>query len=160
MGEWPILKEIGFIVVQDQKTAGTAAGAATSGSWQTRVLNTEVVDTNNDCSLASNQLTLSAGTYRVVASAPAYRVGDHQARLRNVTDSVTLVVGTSEYAAPTGSDSPQTRSMIDGQFTIVSSKAIELQHQFGTTSATRGLGVEANFGEVEVYATITLRRVA
>ncbi len=149
---------IGYVKVQDQKTAGTASGTFTSGSWQTRVLNTEVTDTNSDCTLASNQMTLSAGVYDCLAMAPANTVDRHQARLRNVTDSTTLIVGMSMFQ--NSGTAVENIASVMGRFTIGASKAIEFQHRCQTTKSTNGFGLEANFDEVEVYATVLLWRVS
>lgn len=152
---------IGYIHLQDQKSSGTASGGFTSGAWRTRTLNTEVADTNNDCSLASNQFTLSAGTYEIEARAGAVFVSGHQIRLRNTTDNTTVLVGSSAYAAlVSASDGSQTDSVIQDRFTIGASKALEIQHQCAVTRATNGFGVQAGFGEIEVYCDVVLRRVS
>lgn len=150
---------LGYISVQDQKTANTAGGTFTSGSYVTRTLNTEVTDTNNDCSLAANQITLAAGTYECLIHAPGRAVNRHKARLRNVTDGTTVLVGSSAYCdAASGASS--TDSVIVGRFTIAASKALEVQHQAQTTCPTNGLGVESNMSEIEVYTIVELRRVS
>lgn len=153
-----------YIQLQDRKTQNTAGGTFTSGAWRTRTLTTECTDTNNDCSLSSNQFTLTAGTYEIEAYAPAGAVNNHQTRLWNATDNAAVtdiggnaIIGSSEFtgtAASTG-----TSSRITGRFTIAASKALEIQHQCNTTAATLGFGVAANFG-VEIYCTVVLRRVA
>lgn len=149
---------IGYIRVEDQKTVNTAGGGFTSGSYQTRTLNTEVTDTNDDCSLSSNQITLQAGTYDCFITCPAVFVDSHKARLRNVTDSSTVLVGTSEYCDHT-SGVAQTNSIIRGRFTISGSKALEVQHQAQTTRNTNGFGVAANLTEIEVYTVAEFWRV-
>lgn len=151
---------LGYIRVEDQKTANTAGGGFTSGSYQTRTLNTEVTDSNNDCTLASNQITLAAGTYEAFITAPAYYVGQHKARLRNTTDSSTVLVGTSEYATNSTSDIAQTQSTMRGRFTIAGSKALEVQHQCAATKTTNGFGVAANMTEVEIYTVAEFWRVS
>lgn len=152
---------IGYVLLKDIQTANTQGGGFTSGAWRTRVLNTESVDTGNDCSLASNQFTLTAGTYDIEASAPGVFVSDHQTRLYNTTDSATILAGTSEYAPiVSSSDGSQTRSYVIGRFTIAASKALELQHRCSVTRNSNGFGVAANFGENEVYAVVRLWRVS
>ena len=64
----------GYILIRDEKASGTTGGTFTSGAWQTRDLNTEVVDTGNHASVATNQITLAAGTYRFRIVAPAHLV--------------------------------------------------------------------------------------
>jgi len=146
------------ISLRDEETSGTDGGTATSGAWRTRTLNTKVGDANSNCTLASNQFTLTAGTYVIWASAPAFNVNRHQIRLRNTTDSTTICSGSSEY-----NSSNQTRSIIDGYvFTIAASKALEIQHQVAVTSNTNGFGVASGgFFTVanEVYTQVTLIRI-
>lgn len=149
-----------YVNLQDQKAQNTQGGSFTSGAWRTRDLNTEVSDVGGLCSLASNQFTLSAGTYWIMASAPAYFVNNHKTRLFNVTDNVVVLPGTSEYAStlsPVG-DGPQSRSLIEGLFTIGASKALEIQHQCTTTCNTNGFGNKTNFA-TEVYTTVSLLKI-
>lgn len=149
----------GYIVLQDQKSSASAGGTFTSGAWQTRTLNTEVIDTGNNCSLSSNQFTLDAGTYEITASAPGYFCSDHQIRLQNITDSTTTSTGTSEYSTNGVADTSQTRSFLVDRFTITAAKAFEIQHRCAVTRATNGFGVA--FGvTTEVYTLVLLRKVA
>ena len=113
-------------------------------------MNTEVADTGNNGSVASNKITLAAGTYRFHISAPALYVNVHQARLQNVTDGTTVKVGSSEYSIQSGFSIIASRSIIVGRFTIAGTKDFEIQHQCQTTQATNGYGNAANF-TTEVY---------
>ncbi|MBK9322713.1 MAG: hypothetical protein IPM97_07165 [Bdellovibrionaceae bacterium] len=83
------LKSTGELLIVDEKPANTAGGTFTSGSWQTRTLNTTRFNTIPGASLASNQITLPAGTYYVRAVAPTGEpsVWEHKAILYNVTGS-------------------------------------------------------------------------
>jgi len=143
-----------YVLLQDQKSAGTAGGTFTSGAWRTRDLNTEVADTGGHCSLSSNQFTLAAGTYRIKAHAPAYACSLNQLKLRNTSDGTDTVIGGGEYAEPTYFN--QAQAMLEGRFTIASSKTFELQHRCLTTRATDGFGNAGNFGVTEVYAVVEL----
>lgn len=147
-----------YILIVDEKAAGTDGGTATSGSWTTRTVNTEKADTSNHASISSNQITLAAGTYRCEITCPAVGVDQHKARLRNITDGSTTLVGTSEYSNSTAGT--QSNSQIVGRFTISSTKVFEIQHRFATTLANNGLGVNSNFGEVEVYTIAKFWREA
>lgn len=147
-----------FIILEDQKSSGTNGGTSTLGSFQTRTLNTEVVDTGSNCSLASNQFTLTAGTYRIRAWAPGCQVGRHQIRLRNITDSTTTVTGKSSFTAATGNND-QSDAYLCGRFTISSSKTFEIQHQSELTAASVGFGV-ANSFTTEVYTHVEIEKEA
>lgn len=142
-----------YILIQDQKAQNSQGGTATSGSWQKRDLNTEVVDTGGLASLASSVITLQPGTYQCRWSAPAHNgVVNHQTRLRNTSDTIDYI-GTSERA----NTAIQTRSMGSARFTITSAKNFELQHQVNTTVATNGFGLASNF-TTEVYSMIEFWR--
>lgn len=146
-----------FIILRDEKAQNTAGGTFTSGAWQTRTLNTESTDTGGNCSLASNQFTLDAGTYVIDAQAPASEVGPHQTRLQNITDGTTTITGTTALANSAASYS-HAPSTLQGVFTIASSKAFELQHRCTSTKATSGFGLAANL-TTEVYATVKLMKI-
>lgn len=151
------LTGIGCVVLQDQKAQNTEGGTFTSGSWQTRTLNTEVIDSHGICSLSSNQFTLTAGTYDILAIAPAALVNRHQIRLYNATDASVVLTGKPSISG--ASDNTQTDSILVGRFTIGSSKALEIQHQCQTTYGISGFGLASNF-TTEVYTVVVLQRVA
>jgi hypothetical protein len=139
-----------YVYIREQQASGVSGG--TSGSTrQVRTLNTEVSDAAGVATLASNQITLTAGTYRFQARAPAYRPGRHQLRLRNVTAGATLSVGSTAYSDTTAVS--QSDSFVRGRFTVAASQALELQHYIQSGGAD-GLGVASSSGDVEVYTEI------
>lgn len=148
-----------YVCIQDRKSQNTAGGTFTAGDWRTRTLNTEAADTGNHASVASNQISLAAGTYRVRASAPALAVLQNQARIYNITDSAVLqdtsgndLVGSTQYAG-VNTYITQTESIIVGRFTIAGTKTLELQHKSAATKADNGFGVAANLA-TEIYAVV------
>lgn len=143
----------------DQKADTTPGGTFTSGAWQIRDLNTTRVNNISGVSLAANQITLPAGTYEIEASAPARQVDLHKARLFNVTDAVTAIVGTSEVSEATGTIATP-RSFILGEVTIASAKSFRLEHRCSTTRGTDGFGSASSFGEAEVYSIIKIRKLS
>lgn len=146
-----------IVLLQDQKASGTDGGTFTAGAWQTRDLNTEVVDVNGVCTLSSNQFTLAVGTYEIIAMAPGHNAGDHQARLQNTTAATTILLGQLSGGATGGNTT--TISMVTGRFTVAASQALELQHRCTNTAATLGFGAAGSFG-TEVYSQVFLRRVS
>jgi len=140
---------------RDEKAAGTDGGTFTSGAWRTRTINTEVTNTISGASLAANQLTLPAGKYYIMASAPARTVQEHKAKLYNITDAADTIIGTE---AASNTDTMQ-RSFVHGQFTIASQKTFELQHRCQLTDATVGFGIAKNFGVVEVYTEVEIWQI-
>jgi hypothetical protein len=154
-----IVLSSGYLQYRDEKAQNTTGGTFTSGAWRTRTLNTEVTDVGGYGSLSSNQITLSSGTYKIYAIAPAYAVDRHQIRLQNVTDATTILVGTSCFSYHnSGSGFDSNLSVIQGVFTIGASKALEIQHQCQTTQSGDGLGVAANF-TTEVYTVVELWKI-
>lgn len=144
-----VVVAVPYVNIQDQKAQNTAGGNFTSGSFQTRTLNTTQSDSAGLVTLASNQITLPPGTYRVAIRCPAVSVNWHQARLQNMTDSTTTLTGSVSYAN-SGATYACTDSWISGRFTITGAKVFEVQHRANTTRNVDGFGIQANFG-TEVY---------
>jgi hypothetical protein len=145
--------------VRDEKSSGTAGGTFTSGSFQTRVLNTVKTNEITGASLSSNQITLPAGTYDCEASAPAIRVDQHKAILYDVTNSADVLIGTSEYSANAATYASN-RSFVIGRFTLTAETVLELRHRCTTTNASFGLGPGSTYAVVEVYSEVRIWRVA
>lgn len=143
---------------RDEKSTGTEGGTFTSGAFQTRTLNTVETNEITGASLVSNQITLPAGTYYAVASAPGHVIDAHQTLWYNATDAGTVIVGTSEKG--NAANVMTTRSHLAGRFTIAAQKTFELRHRTGITRATDGLGRACNFGASEVYAEVSIWKVA
>ena len=143
-----------LIILKDVKAATTEGGSNTGGSYQTRTLNTESVDTGSHCTLASNQFTLTAGTYRIFARAPAYRVGRHQIKLRNATDSTDVCIGTPAYSE--NANNVQGWAWIEDRFTIGASKALEIQHYTTTSVTTQGFGLYGDGTNSTTYTVVVL----
>lgn len=141
-----------YAKIVDQKAEGVNGGTFTSGAWRTRDLNTIQWDADSLVTVAANQITLDAGTYECRIHAPSYAVSRNRIRLRNVTDSTTVLTSASgqHCGSPASSD-----VWIFNRFTIAASKALEVQHICQNTSTTFGFGVSlgdtvAGAG-VEVY---------
>jgi hypothetical protein len=140
----------------DTKSSSTNGGTFTSGAWRTRDLNTSQFNNITSASLASNQISLPAGTYYVSAGAPAFYVNEHQARFQNITDGTTAILGSNA-----GSGQAlilQTQATLSGTFTIAGTKVFELQHRANTTKADNGFGVALSWGS-EVYGTVSITKV-
>src|SRR6185437_9557696 len=119
-----------------------------SGVWVTRSLNTLVRNAGSIASLASNQITLPAGTYYLKWTAIAYTVNHHKTKVVNVTDGTDVAFGTSAYAnASTNVSNNSEGSCV---VTITASKAFSIQHRCDSGQPTNGLGVSNGLG-TEVY---------
>ena len=139
-------------------TAGDK-GDFTAGSWITRALNNEVVDTDNIVSLSSNQFTLQSGTYMIKFRACAYQVNRHVTRLREISPTAqTIASGSAAYAWPNGAGHTWSDGWV--RTTITQATTYEIQHQCQTTKTGNGLGFQMNFSgsdyvQVEIYKEAT-----
>lgn len=145
--------------VYDEKSAGTAGGTATSGSWETRTLNTAATNEITGASLASNQITLPAGTYYIDARAPAFRCGAHKIKLYDTTGTADLLIG-APINSRTDENGAATVSFLRGRFTLSTESVLEVRHQVTTTRATDGYGQAAGFSTVERYTDVVITRVS
>jgi hypothetical protein len=144
---------------REEQASGTHGGTFTAGAWRTRVLNT-ILTNDIGASLASNQITLPPGKYKIHASCPAYFVDGHKAILYNVDAASDAIVGTSEYAYVTAATpTPVTRSFVNGVIQVVSETVFELRHRCESTTATTGLGCAVTLGVVEVYSEILIEKI-
>lgn len=142
-----------FMHVRDEKASGTAGGSSIAGN-QIRTLNTVVTNTIAGASLAANEVTLPAGTYRIFASAQAFSANRHRLRLVNVTDATVAILGASSYASQT--DAGASDSAVTGRIVITATKAFNLTHFITVAQATTGLGVETSDTFAEVYASMMI----
>lgn len=149
--------------LKDVKPSGTDGGTFTGGSWQTRDLN-ELTGDTSFISLSSNQFTLEKGVYNIEIDSPVFSsantVGGHKARLRNITDGLDSLLGTSENLNM-GQSNTQTssRSKIVGQLTVTDTTTFEVQHRCASTQVTTGFGAANFFGVDEVYTTAKITKV-
>jgi hypothetical protein len=148
-----------YIYVRDEKPAGTNGGNFASGARRTRDINTEVADAGNHCTIAANQITLAAGTYRCLISAPAGYVDQNRIWLHNVTDNEDTLIGASCHSPNGGGFVSSISATLKGEFTISASKTFEIQHQCTTTFNTYGFGL-ANGFDVEIYTEAEFWKVA
>lgn len=143
-------------IFRDERTTGTAGGTFTSAEWRTRTINTTSYNGGGNVTLATNQLTFAAGTYRVKASAVGNQCGTHQTRIQNITGGTTTAYGL--VMKPSGAD--QLSSDVECVFTVASSTVFELQHRCTITRLTNGFGVASGFGgTTEVYANIFIEKL-
>lgn len=148
-----------YIMVSDHKPANTAGGTFTLGAWRTRTLNTKDSDTDNICSLSSNQITLPAGTYLCCIKCPGMRVSIHKAKLYNCTDGVDTLIGSNAYTSSGGAYA-SIDAFVVGKFTITAQKVFEVRHRGIATEATDGFGVACNFTVDEIYTVAEFWKIA
>lgn len=144
----------GYMLVQDQKANGTNGGSSSAGVQQ-RTLNTVVANTISGASLASNQVTLPAGTYRVRGYSVNASGQMSQSWLKNVTDTTIAAFGASS-AGYNATVFPTMVSEFEGRFTIASAKVFDIQHFSTAAVATTGLGRAVSSGNIEIYASVQI----
>jgi hypothetical protein len=141
---------------QHQLASGNSAGDFNSGAWQTVPLNTEVVDTAADASIAANIVTLAAGTYRAWWRVCGFQVANFQSRLYNVDTASLIAYGSNASSA--AADSVANYSFGEARFTLAVQTQVRLEAWCQTTNAGDGFGVANSFGGTEVYASLELER--
>lgn len=144
---------------RDEKAQNTPGGAAVVGPNE-RTLNTLKVNEISGASLASNVITLPAGTYYIVASAPAYAVDGHKLTLVNSSTFSVLLEGPScfNYSVATAD---VTRAELSGRLVVPGGGlSMLLRHFINTAKIVNGLGVQINnSGLLEVYTDIKIWKV-
>lgn len=151
-----------YAVIVDEKVSGTAGGTCTSGSWQTRDLQTMVDPDTIVTSLIANEFKLVAGNYLITWSCPAYAVDRNQSRLHDVTSTIyyhgTSIMGpgpTVTYRADTN------LSIGTARVTPSVTTAYRIEHQSGDTLATNGFGYPTGFtSTIEVYTQVQILKEA
>lgn len=137
---------------------GTAGGASVATTWTTRVLNTTVINGITGCSLASNQITLPAGTFIVTALSPMRNTNNSKIRLYNVTDASITAVGNNTSMDSSGGVGGI--ATLQTQFTIAASKAFAVQYYATSAVASFGLGSATSAGTSEIYTSIQIEKIA
>lgn len=141
--------------VREEQPNNTNGGTFTGAVWQVRTLNTVVTNELQGASLSADIITLSEpGDYYIEFSAPAYDCNRHKARLWNVTESQTEVLGAS--CMTSSNDNVQTVCIGAGKFHIDQSTDLQIQHRCTNTSNTVGFGLPSNFSINEVYTEVRI----
>lgn len=155
-----------YFHIQDRKPSGTQSGTFSALAWRTRALNTvcynditgALLGEDIGAGLAANQFKLPAGRYEVSIIAAAVDVGNHQAKLYNVTDATDQLIGLSCNNTQSSSDPVCTNAVISGFFVLAAPKVFELRHYCSEGTGTYGFGEMCNFGVDEIYADVKIKR--
>ncbi len=152
-GTAPLARGRKYAILTDEKASGTNGGGFTSGGWVTRTLNTGSIEIPG-ASLVASTITLPAGLYEARIFAPACRVDRHQALLRDLTNSVNVVRGSSEFSGNAG-DYACSSSQGTAVFSLDATTELVLWHRCQTTFATYGLGIAGSF-TTEQYSFVEI----
>ncbi len=156
-----------LFVVREQHASGTTGGALTAGGWTTYAINTSQYNNISGASIASNQITLPAGTYKVSGYGGASttfntttKSNNFKPRLRNITDTSTTLVGAGgRPSGYSGTLSDEMQMPMSGVFTIAAPKTFELQC-YANAGGNANTGRPISSGEVEVYAELVFEKLS
>ena len=146
------------VYLKDVKASGAAGGTLTAGAWQTRDLNS-LEGAPSWLTLLANQFTLSPGTYHIEGEVPGFFVQTHIAKIRDITNSSDILIGSSSYSGNTAADGASSHSIIKGSFTVSASTTYELQHRSLVTRVTNGLGVGSALGVNNIFSILKITKV-
>lgn len=147
-----------FATFNETQANNTDGGASVATTFTTRVLNTTVVNEITGCSLATNQVTLPAGSYIATVFSPFRNTNLTKIRLFNVTDSSNTAIGQNTNMDSGGAVGGV--ATLQAQFTITGNKAFAVQYFCQSTVATFGLGRAVNASVSEIYTTIQIQKIA
>ena len=107
----------------------------TTTSWTKLGIDTVRTNEVTGASLSSSVITLPSGTYFTMSTVQFYRTNDYNAKLRNVSDGVDLILGSGghTWTAPDDASTPTTH--LNGRFTLSAQKNVELQYYIATSYA-------------------------
>lgn len=154
-----------YLHVREEQSSGTAAQTYTgTGANEeiTRTLNTVVSNTIAGASLASDTITLPAGSYYLRASASATVVANSlMAVIKNVTSGENILFGTSLAKAGAGGAQYPIPSVVVGRFTLSVESGIQMRNLIrGTAGTVYPLGLAAALGVNEIYSELEIWKVA
>jgi len=149
----PVILHIQYVV-----DSGTNGGAAAATTWNTRSLNTVVTNEITGASLASNKITLPAGTYDIDAMAFYRSTEMNQLAVYNETDAAFLFYGMNYYGQAAVSFSNV--ATIRRRFTLAATKEISIKHYTQGATDTSGLGLPVSIAGVsEIYVDVKITQV-
>ena len=148
-----------------EENANTGGGNATSGAWRkltdsagslTQKTNTIAGLSVSSGGFSSGIFTLPAGTYDILYWHCFWETNVTNLRLRDLTNSVTLIFGGNGTSTADASFICQAR----GTIVITSQITCELEYYCATTKNANGLGWQCNHTEKELYGQIIFRKIA
>ena len=139
-------------------TNGGATPAYTSGAWRTVEFNTEDFDPDAIGSLASNQITLAAGTYKVSGSIMVIGTSSINYNLRMYDATNTTQLGSISLLGRNGGSGTTSgnAAIIDDIFVLSGTAAIEMQVYANSNISSYANGA----GTDKVASQLTIQKVA
>ena len=153
-------------VVEEQAATSDSGNAvnATAYTFNDLILNTIKKNKISGASLASNQVTLPAGTYIATAIIPCHGLGGTRtARCRLYNNTNSTVIAYSNQAYLQGSDNKNYMSIVKVEFTLSATSNISLQGAASTNSVldfSWGLANSDSFGASnQIYSELVIWKV-
>lgn len=144
------LKGVPDVILEDQRSSGTAGGTPSAAAWNTRTINTEVYDPKGLCTLSSNKFTFTVDGW-VDCAFIVYASNAAKLRVYNVTSGAMHVLGDSMYNGVIGT------TPICGCAFVTAGVEYRIDVYYQTATATNGLGYPASQG-TEIYGRIKFYR--
>jgi hypothetical protein len=145
-----------FAYVMHSPTSGTAGQAAGGGGWVSKSWD-QKVDLNTITSGTTPSIVLQAGTYRASGYCVCSATNAFRTRLRDVTNSTTLAVGSNAYSG--ASDTSDGISYFRAApFTLSAAASLELQ--FYTSAGLGNCGRNSASGERELYSLVEIVKLS
>jgi hypothetical protein len=145
-----------YAILRHEESNGVNAGATTLNTWNACALNTESYDPDSIVSIASNQFTPIAGTYKIVAKKATRISGLNALRLYNVTGAAAVKRGVNELNVGSGQvgSTPEVTCI----FTANGTDAYRFDVWTSVGNAA-GLGLAISAGDNEVYLEAILEKI-
>ena len=135
-----------YIRFEFRLSSSSNGGVMSAGVWNTRTINLLAQDDTGQASLATNQMTLPAGTYDCRAAAVHNDCGFALIRLQDVSNAATLIQGI--MGAPTIDPTGENElAWAMGRFVLTAPTTLEVQHRIQAQPA------EADVAQGEPRAT-------
>ncbi len=158
---YTVFESVGsLMIVEDNFPRDTPGGTASIGV-NIRVLDNVVLNSIVGASLATNQITLPAGTYEIeITSAHTLDVEGNKLFLYNVTDAVDVLIGDSAWSNTDAGTVGAGPAGLQGRFIISAEKDFEVRHFCEESQVTFGFGSENDDGvNVEIYIQVVIWKV-
>ena len=150
-----VANSVSYAKFKISESSGVDGGSISSSTPVTRSL-TKVYDPDNFASLSSNQVSLGAGTYKIIADVVANSVNHHFITWESQSgDSVSL----DGNMARDGGAGNHSKSTIIDYFTLTQTTVFELKQESSGSQSGNGLGDASGIHE-EIYGNLLLEKVA
>lgn len=140
---------------------GIDGGTINGGLYNTRPLNTEIINTISGCSLISNQITLPIGNYYFYGWAVAFNTNRNQLRFYNNSTSTYFGSATTQYSSTSSAYIEIVKSIIHAEREFTQIALIDFLHYAETTCLNNGMGLNLSgiMSSTNVYAHLYIRKM-